>query len=70
MVWTYDEEGFAAWRGGDLELAALLAGGGAQGTRAASEGPWSEFGGHCGWRAEGGGEVGVVDGNVLKPERL
>jgi len=54
---TYDEEGLAAWRGGELELAALLAGGGAEGARAASEGPGGEFGGHGGCGADSGGEV-------------
>ena len=45
---TYHVQTVAPRRGRDTELALLLARGGAQDTRAAAEGPGSEFGGHCG----------------------
>ena len=44
---TYHVQTVAPRRGRDTELALLLARGGAQGTRAAAEGPGSKFGGHC-----------------------
>lgn len=44
---TYHVQTVAPRRGRDTELALLLARGGAQDTRAAAEGPGSEFGGHC-----------------------
>ena len=48
---TYHVQTVASGCGRDTELALLLSRGGAQDTRAASESPGSEFGGHC----EGGG---------------
>jgi hypothetical protein len=50
---TYHVQTVAPRRGRDTELALLLARGGAQDTRAAAEGPGSEFGGHCGCVCEG-----------------
>lgn len=50
---TYHVQTVAPRRGRDTELALLLARGGAQDTRAAAEGPGSEFGGHCGGVCEG-----------------
>lgn len=44
---TYHVQGVAPGRGGHAELALLLSRGGAQDARAASEGPGSEFRGHC-----------------------
>lgn len=44
---TYHVQTVASGCGRDTELALLLSRGGAQDTRAASESPGCEFGGHC-----------------------
>lgn len=51
---TYHVQTVASGCGRDTELALLLSRGGAQDTRAASESPRCEFGGHC---------VGVCEGD-------